>query len=263
MRAAFGWGLAAAMALVASAPAGALPRGGGPCGWSPPTPFIDQSNLLRSGVSRRHGPVHRIYWPTYCFGYSPGFYGYYPGFFGFPYAPTYGFGSFGCAGPNSGPIVGLPHGYSGYLRAPFAYGSADLPAGIASLLPGTATQESAQVPFATAGGEGFYLERKLEPSPTSLVDAVRSQLRAETAEPGTYLVRWNGSRDGVSLVEFQSIDALGQVLGAKSVREAPSRGLLRVPEKTAAVVVSVEMKNGSSASVKLPLAEFKALAEWK
>ena len=88
---------------------------------------------------------------------------------------------------------------------------------------------------------------------------INSELRRRNPGPTSYV---GAARRTVSHW-WSSSPWTRQALGAKSVREAPFRGLLRVPEKTAAVVVSIEMKNGSSASVKLPVAEFKALADRK
>lgn len=110
----------------------------------------------------------------------------------------------------------------------------------------------------------FYLDQRPTaptptPAPASLVDLARAQIRVEEAEKGAYLVRWTGPPEDLALVEFQAVDATGQVLGSRLLREAPYRGLLRTPEKTAAVLITVEQKSGASATVKLPLAEFQAL----
>jgi hypothetical protein len=119
--------------------------------------------------------------------------------------------------------------------------------------------------FRRDGGR-YYLDGRSRPAedrpdqaPVSPLDAARAQLRVEAAEPGLYLVRWTGRPENVTAVDLQSVDERGQVLGSRLLTEAPFRGLLRVPEKTATVVVSVEQKGGASATLKLPLAEFKAM----
>ena len=199
---------------------------------------------LGFGSHRHRG--HTVLWgyPGFSFGYP--FYGYSPF-----YQPFY-------TSPFSFWNVGLPYGYLGYPR----YVEPHRPAPAVIDASRVIVNQPQLVPCPERPAderERFYLDRAPALRPVSLVDLAREQIRVELAEPGMYFVRWTGPTEGLMLVEFQSVDGAGQVLASRLIKEAPFRGLLRVPEKTAAVLISVEQKSGAGASVKLPLAEFKAL----
>lgn len=201
------------------------------------------------------------------FGYP--FYSWYPTY-GYPFGYPFGYGSYyyPVASPTliSPYLLGSYFGYWGYPN--YAYAQQSVPAVVdASQVivnaPAAAPGRLQEVP--PPGADRYYLDRRpaQEPParPLSLLDLARTQIRVELAEAGMYFVRWTGPAEELRMVEFQAVDETGQVLASRLLREAPFRGLLRVPEKTAAVLVTVEQKSGASASVKLPLAEFKALEE--
>jgi hypothetical protein len=96
------------------------------------------------------------------------------------------------------------------------------------------------------------------PAEGSVLDQVGSQIRVESVDEGLYLVRWTGQTDGVTAVEFQALGADEKVLERREVKEAPFRGLLKVPAETEQVMVRVVTSAGST-SVKVPVKDFKAL----
>jgi hypothetical protein len=129
-------------------------------------------------------------------------------------------------------------------------------------------------PGATAEERGFYLEQQRrdrdvpgrEPptmgaaaEPASLPDLLRRQLRVELAEAGVYLVRWVGPVGGLRTLEVRSVNEKDETLASRLLQDAPYRGLLRVPEGAAAVIVTLQAMDGASINLRLPVAEFKAL----
>lgn len=220
------------------------------------------SALFHNGRGRWRGGFNSWFYrssPPYLgFGY-----GLYPGAWGAPYwgygVPFYPFVS--SVDVFSG--VGLPYGYLRY--APVRPQPYPLPpphvidASQVIINPPPAAVAPPALPDSPAG-DRFYLDLRPETRPESLVDSARRQLRVEPAEPGVFLVRWTGPAEGLALVEFQAVGAAGEVLGSRVVKEAPFRGLLRVPEKSTAVLVTLEQRDGSSASIKLPVADFRALS---
>jgi hypothetical protein len=200
----------------------------------------------RGHHGRRHHHHHGFF-PVFA---SP-FYGYYSPFYsyGYPYDYGYGFGlnSFG-------------YGSSIYHNVR-ALQQANAPAVVERVVV-VPSQSAPPQNYERQPGFQPVPERRPEaPKRVNLVDAARRQVRVESVEPGLYLVRWNGPTEDLASVEFQAVDGAGQSLGTRLLKEAPFRGLLRVPEKTKFVLVTLEEKDGSSASIKLPVSEFKALDE--
>jgi hypothetical protein len=103
----------------------------------------------------------------------------------------------------------------------------------------------------------FYLERR-DP-PAGILEVVRRELRVDAAEPGSYLVRWARPEAQIAKMELQSLDAAGHVLHGRFFEKAPFRGLLDVPKAPTVVTVTLSYRSGASASVKLPVAEFRAI----
>jgi hypothetical protein len=178
------------------------------------------------------------------------------------------------------PPVWIPQGYfSDQLIAPFPVPpliTRTLPpfftiplrkASAAAPLPAPASPPpappSASVPSrersASPGSGGFYLENQAGRPAEGIGTLVRQQLRVEKSDGDQYLVRWAGAAEDTRSAEFQSVDAAGQVLHSRVLKEAPFRGPLHVPAETAAIVVIVEGRAGAGATFRLPVAEFKTL----
>ena len=110
------------------------------------------------------------------------------------------------------------------------------------------------------GDERYYLERPERPRLMAAVEAAERQLRVENVEPGVYVLRWMGATAQVTSVEFSSRAEGGKVLHSRRLDAPPFRALLRTPDDTVEVVVLVTYRDGREVSVKLPTAEFRALA---
>jgi hypothetical protein len=234
-------------------------RAFGPCGYFPP----QRESWPFRGLSRYRGGS-----------YLPVSYGFFPTGFGYPiYSPFGGYGY----GPFNPFAAGYGYGYpvlnSGYLNGGY-YSPYTAPASITRQV--VVVRPPAPDPFAedsdaprarrwSSDDSRFYLEPPSAPrpeavKPKSAIETITSQLQVEQAEPGTFLVRWTGDASEVAWLDLQAVDGARQVLATRSLQEAPFKGLLSLPSSTAAVVLSVEYRSGRSISVKLPVAEFRALA---
>jgi hypothetical protein len=166
---------------------------------------------------------------------------------------------------------GVP--YSGYYLADLPY-PGSYPSAAALAYPDVSSY--AAVPLVLGRERGYYPEpptrdreapeketpeRRAVEEPASLPDMLRRQLRVESAEPGVYLVRWTGSVEGLRTLEVRSVNAKDETVASRLLQDAPHRGLLRVPDDAAAAVVTLQAKDGTAINLRLPLAEFKALAE--
>ena len=104
----------------------------------------------------------------------------------------------------------------------------------------------------------------LEPPGTlseALLDLVSRQLVVERSEGENYVVRWAGPTEDLAGVEVTSVDAQNKVLGSRSLKELPLRGSLRVPRQAAAVVVTLSYRDGTSATVRVPVERFRDQGE--
>lgn len=93
-----------------------------------------------------------------------------------------------------------------------------------------------------------------------LVAEAKRQLQVTGETVDEYHVRWTGPREAVTRVEVEAIGSDGKTLDSLVLTGAPFAGSLRVPVETTAVVLSVRNRDGSSAGVKLPVEQFRALA---
>jgi hypothetical protein len=87
----------------------------------------------------------------------------------------------------------------------------------------------------------------------------RRHLWVENAEPGVYLVRWQGDPTEIKSITFRALDAGGEARQTRTVSQAPFRTLLRVPQDASAVVVSIQNHDGGSVVIRLPIREFRSL----
>ncbi len=199
-------------------------------------------------------------------GWGPGFYGGGLGFGagGSGLYPGY-FGGIGYGAPFGGPyvvqlpprvirvpVLGYPRRRSSspsesgfYLDRPGGRTEAPRPAPEKSV---PARPEGAPRPERPAEGAGVF-------------DPVLLGLRVTPADKDSFVVRWTGTAQDLTLIEVRALDGQGAVLGSRVLREAPFRGLLRTPEGTRSVTVTLEYSTGASAGVKLPFDRFRALAK--
>ncbi len=248
------------LALAAGIPTAVFAQGGA-------RPGRDRPNLGGGGggggIGRRHPQHHhRNHFGNrsgFRFSFGSPYYGYGYNRFGFGYSPWYTSSYY--SGYYGTPYVLSPFLLGGYSSLPL------LNTGTPSVVnqpvivvtPNDGGRVLAYPPAAVPQG-GYYLEGRPAPA-ADLVDVARRHLRVTLAEPGVYLVRWAGPAAGVRRVEFQVLGAEGKALTTQAREELPFRALLRLPAEAKAVTVSVERKDGTSSSVKLPVDEFKKLSD--
>ncbi|MFN3652060.1 MAG: hypothetical protein ACK47B_20990 [Armatimonadota bacterium] len=93
-----------------------------------------------------------------------------------------------------------------------------------------------------------------------LVSEAKRQIQVTSEDDEAYRVRWTGPREAVTRVELEAIGVGGKALDSLVLTGAPYAGPLRVPADATAVILSVRNRDGSSAGVKLPVEQFRALA---
>jgi hypothetical protein len=195
--------------------------------------FLNYDNLFLSGL--------RAY---------PSYYGAYD--YGYPYAVT--FPTYPLLRLDNTPYINLPI-YRPWLALYLATRNNNLAAARQAAAPARGTRAAVGTPRPGR----YYLDPVARPpAEGSVLDQVGSQIRVESVDEGLYLVRWTGQTDGVTAVEFQALGADEKVLERREVKEAPFRGLLKVPAETEQVMVRVVTSAGST-SVKVPVKDFKAL----
>jgi hypothetical protein len=190
-------------------------------------------------------------------------YGYgYPNYNYSYYYPGQAFPSFQYIGYGP-PIVlsgwGSPYG-GNYLPA-VVPGGVFVPQPAYAVSPFAMTQRGLWRPAGAVAGPSRVRYAPAPRRSSDAVDEIRASVRAAHSDSG-YTLRWSGAADGIATVEYEFRDAAGKPLETAASGKAPFEVTADVPDAKT-VVVTLRRKDGSSASVKLSLADLETAAETK